>query len=229
MPLKITQNSATKQFIGGEIIKFKNNQVKQIYVQQGGTSKLVWQYDINAPTLNYWPTSNPYWSYDNVTVTANASDSQSGLKSLTIGGWSTTSRTYTPTTSKQSIPIVATDNAGNVNTQYAYIQSPTVPSGFSLTSTGWASANGGQGYSSLTGSATYLKTNTVSGTVNGFQHANTDSMEGRMRIQKGYNTFYVGFYNYYTRDEDDGGGPVPSINSSYPLTVEVWDLSLIHI
>ncbi len=226
MPLKITKNANTKQYAGGEIIKYGSAQVKEIYAIKNGQKYLVWQYDITAPSITYWPTDNPYLSYDNVTVTASATDSESGLKSLTIGGQNTTSRTYTPTTSKQSIPIIAIDNAGNTNTKYAYIQSPSVPSGFSLTASAWVSCSGdGSSDSKSATGSTSVSTAQANKTTYGFQHSTTAACGGQMRIPKGCNTFTASFYSYFTRDTDDGSSSTPGLYQSSPLTVEVYNYS----
>ena len=222
----VKKNGSTRNYVGGELMYFNNKQIKQLWVKKNNATKMVWQYDITAPTITYWPTANPYLSYDNVTVTASATDSESGLKSLTIGGQSATSRTYTPTTTKQSIAIVATDNAGNSATKYAYIQSPTVPSGFSLTASAWVtcSGDGSSDSKSATGS-TSVSTAQASKTTYGFQHPTYNSCGGQMRIKQGYTKFTANFYNYYTRDTDDSGGPVPTLYQDNPLTVEVYNYS----
>lgn len=217
----VKKDGSTRNYIGGELIYFNNRQVKQIYAKKNNTQKMVWQYDITAPTLSYWPTNNPYWSYDNVTVTASASDSESGLKSLTIGGWNTTSRTYTPTTSKQSIAIVATDNAGNSNTQYAYIQSPSVPSGFSLTSQGRIVGNGDTSCDTgvVGGSATSISINSDRSGGSAFQHPATQEAWATMRIQQGKTQVSATWH--FTATCESG---VPNIWArDYPFTIKIYD------
>lgn len=178
-------------------------------------------YDSTAPTLTYSPTDNPCLTYDNVTVTASAIDNESGLKSLTIGGQSANSRTYAPTTTKQSIPIIATDYAGNTTTKYAYIQSPSVPSGFSLTASAWVTCSADSTSTKSATGSTSVSTAQADATAYGFQHSCVATCGGQMRIPKGYNTFTVNFYTWFTINGDS----YPPCYTDTPLTVEVYNYS----
>lgn len=181
-------------------------------------------YDSTAPTLTYSPTANPYLSYDNVTVTASAIDTESGLKSLTIGGQSANSRIYTPSTTKETITIVATDYAGNSTTKYAYIQKPSVPSGFSLTASGWVTCSGdGSSDTKSTTGSTSVNTAQANKTTYGFQHSTYVSCGGQMRIIQGYTKFTANFYSYFTRDTDDTSSSTPFLYQDNALTVEVYN------
>lgn len=113
--LSIKKNGSTRNYIGGELIYFNNKQVKQIYVKRNNTQKMVWQYDITAPTITITSSTavrnNPYY-----TLTGYASDSESGVASVSINGVSvgaSFSVGYTLGEGITNFTISATDKAGN--------------------------------------------------------------------------------------------------------------------
>ena len=117
--LKVKKNNQTKTYVGNELIKFVNSQVKKIFVIKNGVKTLVWQYDISAPTVTVTsvkPTSNGY-----VYIQGTVSDSESGINSMKVDGinCAISGNNWSVTLNKKAsqVPfnssLVCTDNAGN--------------------------------------------------------------------------------------------------------------------
>ena len=111
----VKKNGSTRNYIGGELIYFNSRQVKQIYVKKNNAQKMVWQYDITAPSIVITSSTavrnSPYY-----TLTGYASDSESGVASVSINGVSvgaSFSIGYTLGEGVTNFTISATDKAGN--------------------------------------------------------------------------------------------------------------------
>lgn len=131
----VKKNNSTRNYIGGEMMYFNNNQIKQLWVKKGGTTKMVWQYDITAPALSVTTPSStssgsPTFTTGSVyTVQGTISDTESGVASVTVNGvkatisgnnWSYNLSLSSGTTT--TVTIVATDNAGNKVTVTRYVR-----------------------------------------------------------------------------------------------------------
>ncbi len=200
----VKKNNSTRTYSGGELVYVdaaKTKQVRQLYVKKDGTSKMVWQYDITKPTLTInQSTSSRYYTRNNsFTISGSASDTESGIKSVTVdgtvvstssGSWS---RTVTLSWGDQTHTIVATDNAGNSTTAYVYTQYETTAPSISIsspssTSSGSPTFTFGSSYT-VTGTVSDANSGVASVYVNGVRASvNGNSWSATISLGSGYTT-----------------------------------------
>ena len=171
----VKKNNSTRTYSGGELVYIdtaKKKQVKQLYVKKNNTTKMVWQYDITAPTLtiNQSTSSRYYQNSNSFTISGSVSDTESGIKSVTVDGAVVTSssgswsKTVTLSSGEQTHTIVATDNAGNSTTKYVYTYYDNVAPTISVTSSTAVRNNASY---TLTGTITDSASGVTSVTING--------------------------------------------------------------
>lgn len=148
----VKKNNSTRTYSGGELVYVdtaKKKQVKQLYVKKNNTTKMVWQYDITAPSLiiDQSTSSRYYQNSNSFTISGSVSDTESGIKSVTVdgdvvstnnGSWS---KTITLSQGNQTHTIIATDNADNSTTAYVYTHYETKAPSISISSSTSASSS----------------------------------------------------------------------------------------
>lgn len=173
--LSVKKNGSTRTYVGGELLYLdtaKTKQVKELYVKKNNVTKMVWQYDITAPSLycNQATGAIYYRNSSSFTITGTVSDTESGVKSVTVNGSAVSisnnswSRTISLSTGSQTHTIIAEDNAGNKS--YAYVKTYYDTTAPSINITSSLANRNSSGYT-LTGTISDSQSGLASASVNG--------------------------------------------------------------